>query len=260
MKAYTLITGASSGLGREFALAYAKKGQNLILMARREERLLNLKEQLSSYPVDIQIAVVDLSKKEEIDLFFSQLDQDSTINRIINNAGFGYAGQFIYMKEESLNQMNQLNMNAVSLLINKCIPEMLSEQEGEIMNIASVAGFSPGPYMANYYATKAYVLSLGRALHKEFKDLGIKITTVCPGPVRTEFFEVASEKQPLLLEKFAMSPRQVVNKSVKALEKNKAVLIPGFRNKMTVFLFKVMPVKWVLPFVAFVQKSKTKRD
>lgn len=257
MKEYTLITGASSGLGKDFAKEYAKQGQNLILLARRYDLLETLKEELSIHDVDVLIYKVDLSDKVQIDVFLKQIPQDIFVSRLINNAGFGNHAAFDKQSEEVLINMLRVNIEALSLLTYRFIPAMKSEKRGEILNVASVAAFTSGPYMAEYYASKAYVLSLSNALRDELSDFNIKVSALCPGPTHTNFFKVAKNGPSLLFEKFTMDSLPVVKKSMRDLHANKAISVPGLRNHFLVILTKFAPRTFASKMVKKIQETRS---
>jgi len=257
MKKYTLITGASSGLGIDFANEYAKKNENLIIMARREDRLNQLKDKiLLKHKIDVIVYPIDLNNKLEINRFFETLDKSIFINRLINNAGFGQSGPYSDMEDSQISSMINVNIEALSLLINKVLPLMKLNKEGEILNVGSVAGFVAGPFMAEYYATKAYVLNLSLAIHEEVKPYNIKVSVLCPGPTKTEFFDVASShKDSKVVNGFMMDSLPVVKKGISDLQKNKPISIVGLSNNLFILLLKIFPRTLSAKVIARVQKS-----
>lgn len=257
MKKYTLITGASSGLGIDFAFEYAKKSENLILVARRVDRLNNLKEELQKkYAIDVLVYPIDLNHLVEINTFFDSLGNDIFIHRLINNAGFGYAGAYSDMHESQIISMNRVNIESLSILTHKVLHNMQHYREGEILNVGSIAGFVAGPFMAEYYASKAYVLNFSLALHEELKPLNINVTVLCPGPTKTEFFDVAnSHKGSSLINGFMMESLPVVRKGIADLEKNKPISIVGLSNHIFRYLLKLTPRTMASKFIARIQKS-----
>jgi len=257
MKKYTIITGASSGLGIDFANEYAKRNENLIIMARREDRLIQLKNNLlSKHQIDVIVYPIDLNNKSEINHFFETLDKEIFINRLINNAGFGLAGPYIDMEDTQISSMISVNIESLSLLIHKVLPKMKSNKEGEILNVGSVASFVAGPFMAEYYASKAYVLNLSLALHEELKQFNIKVSVLCPGPTKTEFFDVASShKDSKVVNGFMMDSLPVVKKGISDLQKNKPISIAGLSNNIFIILLKIFPRTLAAKVIARVQKS-----
>lgn len=258
MKKITLITGASSGLGKEYAIQYAKAKQDLYLIARRIDRLSELKDQLEKrYGIRVLIKQVDLSDKDQLETFINDLDPEYFINRLINNAGFGYHGAFETTSDQTLYGMIEVNITALSRLCHAVIPMMKIQEEGEILNIASMAAYTPGPYMAQYYATKAYVLSLSMALHEELKPSHIKVSALCPGPTHTEFGAVAQfTNENGIQNAVAMEAAPVVSMSRLALEKNRSVAVPGLTNKVAHGLLKVVPRQLSAMIVKSVQKQR----
>ena len=257
MKKYTLITGASSGLGIDFAKEYAQKNENLILVARRIDRLNQVKAEIESkFPVEVLVYSVDLNQSTNIDHFFEQLNEDVFIDRLINNAGFGYSGPFVDMNETQIKSMISVNIEALTLLTHKVLPNMMKNKMGEILNVGSIAGFVAGPYMAEYYASKAYVLNYSIALHEELKDYNIKVSVLCPGPTKTEFFEVAnSQKENKMFDQFMMDSLPVVQKGISDLTKNKPISIVGLSNHSLRFLLKFVPRTISSKFVGRIQKK-----
>lgn len=256
MKEYTLITGASSGLGKDFAYEYAKKNQNLILVARRYALLEAIKDDLKDYPIEVLIYSVDLSKDEELNQFLKDLPADLFVSRLINNAGFGNHSAYTNQSIELIKDMISVNIVALSLLCYHFILKMKENKKGEILNVASVAAFSSGPFMAEYYASKAYVLSLSLALREELSDYGIKVSALCPGPTHTNFFKVAKNGPSLLFEKFTMRSLPVVKKSMRDLHANKAISVPGIRNQFLVLLTKITPRTFASKLVKKIQETR----
>ena len=257
MKKYTLITGASSGLGIDFANEYAKQNENLILVARRVDRLNQIKNEIESkYAVDVIVYPLDLNHNSEINQFFEQLDSDIFIHRLINNAGFGYSGSFVNMQESQIRSMISVNIEALTILAHKVIPNMIEHKQGEILNVGSIAAFVPGPYMAEYYASKAYVLSYSIALHEELKEYNIKVSVLCPGPTKTEFFDVAnSHKENKTLDNFMMDSYPVVRKGVSDLKQNKPISIVGLSNHSLRAVLKLVPRTFASKIVGKIQKK-----
>jgi len=258
MKKITLITGASSGLGKDFAYEYAKAKHDLYLIARRIDRLSAIKEEIERlYGVTVWIAQVDLSDPKQLEAFLASVDPDFFIHRLINNAGFGHHGPFEESDPNTIDSMIEVNISALTSLCAFVIPAMKAAQEGEILNVASMAAFTPGPYMAQYYATKAYVLSLSMALHEELKPFGIKVSALCPGPTHTEFGKVAAYQNDSGIQSaLSMSSLPVVQMSIKALEKNRSVAVPGASNKVLRVLMKLIPKGLSAKVLKNIQKQR----
>ena len=258
MKKVTLISGASSGLGKDFAIEYAKAKQDLVLIARRFDRLSALKNELETlYGISVLIKQVDLADPLQVEDLITNWDSTLFINRLINNAGFGFHGVFEDYPQDIHQSMVEVNIAALTRLCQFVIPAMKANQEGEILNVASMAAFTPGPYMAEYYATKAYVLSLSMALHEELKPHHIKVSALCPGPTHTEFGQVAQYQNDSGIQRsLSMSSPEVVKMSIKALKKNRSVAVPGFSNKVFRVLMKFIPKRFSAKIIKVVQKQR----
>lgn len=225
-----LITGASAGLGEEFARQLSKRGYSLILAARRNERLDRLAGELGN----ARSIVIDLSREGAAgELIADIAAAGETIDLLVNNAGFGLHGRFDKADPRRLRQMIDLNCGALMELCRAVLPNMVDRRSGAILNVASTAAFQPGPGMAVYFATKAFVLSFTEALHEELKPHGIRVSCLCPGPTRTEFGEVAGFGGNGLFDRVAMNSAEVVDAGLKGLDKNHAVVVPGWMNRVT---------------------------
>jgi short-subunit dehydrogenase len=241
-KPATLITGASAGLGAEFARQCAARGERVVLVARRKERL----EELAAEVVGAEIIVADLSEPGAgTKVVAEAMTRDLWIRTLINNAGFGLIGQFERLSLARQLEMIDLNIRARTNLTYVVLNDMRLRGEGAILNVASTAAFQPGPKMAVYFATKAYVLSFTEALHEELKPHGIKVSCLCPGPTRTEFGEVAGFRGNNLFERVAMESPEVVRAGLKGLDRNRAVVVPGLPNKITAASSRFAPRPWV---------------
>mgnify|MGYP000035337134 CR=1 FL=1 len=245
-----LITGASTGIGYEFAKIFAKHNYNLILVARNLERLQKVKNELQTNSINIHIIAKDLSISSSVDEINQELmDKNLNVNILINNAGFGFAGPFYELDLKSQLDMIQVNVNSLVKLTGLILPSMIKNGYGKIMNVASTAAFQPGPYMAIYYATKAFVLSFSEALYAELSHKGISVTALCPGPTRTEFQTRAGiEHINLFRTKFLpyMSAEKVAQIGYKGLMKGKRVVIPGLFNKLGTIAVRFVPKTFVL--------------
>ena len=225
-----LVTGASAGLGVEFARQLSKRGHRLVLVARRKERL----EELASELGNARAVAIDLSKPNASASLIADIeDNGEAIDLLVNNAGFGLIGRFAELDAKREREMIDLNVGALTDLCRAVAPQMIERKSGGIINVASTAAFQPGPKMAVYFATKAFVLSLTEALHEELKPHGIKVSCLCPGPTRTEFGEVAGFNGNGLFDRVAMGAAEVVETGLKGLDSNRAVVIPGWANKVT---------------------------
>lgn len=251
MKNYAVITGASAGLGMEFAKQLADKGYHLILTARREERLKALAESL---PVECVIIPADLSKTEECFRFFEMI-QERKIDIFINNAGFGDCNLFLEGDLQKELDMIDLNIKAMHTLCKLFLQKMQKEKHGYILNVASSAGLLPaGPYMATYYATKAYVTSLTQAIAQELKETAspVYVGALCPGPVETEFNEVANVEFALK----GISAEYCVNYALKQMIKRKNVIVPTMIMKLSTTMGHMSPRKLTVKITSGQQRKK----
>ena len=249
----TLITGASSGIGRELAREFARNKHNLVLVARRKEKLLEVGEELTALGVSVDIVPMDLQQRNAPDAIFEWLkDLGHTVGILVNNAGYGRHGKFWELDEPDQQGMVDLNVTALTRLTRLFLPGMVERGQGRILNVASTAAFQPGPYMSVYYATKAYVLFLSEGLTEELKGTGVTVTCLCPGPTKSEFQERADIQDLSMLQMAMMSPEKVAKKGYRALMKGKAIAIPGFLNRngarMTKFSPRFMVRKMVKKF------------
>ena len=229
MNKVALVTGASAGLGVEFARQLSKRGHRLVLAARRKERLEELAKELGN----ARAVAIDLSKANAALKLMNDLTANGEIvDLLVNNAGFGLIGQFAELDAKRERQMIDLNAGVLTDLCRAVAPDMIERRSGGIINVASTAAFQPGPKMAVYFATKAFVLSLTEALHEELKPHGIKVSCLCPGPTRTEFGDVAGFGGNGLFDRVAMNAAEVVETGLKGLDSNHAVVVPGWTNKV----------------------------
>jgi hypothetical protein len=229
LRSVALVTGASAGLGVEFARQLAKRGQRLVLAARRKDRLEALAKELGN----ARVVAIDLSEADAAAKLLANIDAaGERVDLLVNNAGFGLIGRFAELDAKRERQMIDLNVGVLVELCRAVAPEMIARKSGGIINVASTAAFQPGPNMAVYFATKAFVLSFTEALHEELKPHGVKVSCLCPGPTRTEFGEVAGFGGNSLFDRTAMNAPEVVEAGLKALDKNRAVMVPGLVNKI----------------------------
>ena len=246
-----LITGASSGIGRDIARIYSQKGYNLVLVARSEENLNKLKTELENDKSNIEIISMDLSVKENcIELHKRVKDVDI----LINNAGFGDCGNFTKTDLEKEINMIKTNIIAYHILMKLYLKDMKEKNRGKILNVASIAGFMPGPLMSTYYATKAYIVRLSEGIREELKKekSNVKISILCPGPVATNFNKVANVKF-YLREANSMN---VAKYAVKKLEKGKFYIVPGIDIKISKLGVKIVPAPLISKIVYKIQKRK----
>ena len=239
---YTLITGASTGIGYELAKLFAKDRHNLILVARDEGKLETAKNELSKCNVEVKILSLDLSKSEDIQGLFNYVEMNKlNVDILVNNAGIGTVGDFSeieWVKEEAL---IDINIKVLTKLTKYFLPKIIECKNGGILNVASTAAFCSGPRMAAYYASKAYVLNLTEAIYEECKDSGIRISCLCPGPVKTTFQDKAGIKKSESAKKYLMDAEEVAKVSYKDFKKGKLIIIPGMKNKLLVIGNKLLP-------------------
>ena len=233
-----MITGASSGIGRDMARNLASRGYDLVLVARNENGLKTVKEDILKIrdDVNIEILSIDLSNKENC---YKLHEQVKNIDILINNAGFGLFGKFTDTSLDKEISMIETNVMAYHILMKLYLQDMVKRNEGHILNVASIAGFMPGPLMATYYATKNYVLSLTRAVHKELKKAhsNVKLSVLCPGPVNTNFNNVADVKFNIP----GLSSQKVADYAINKMLKGKFVIIPGGLVKIARVLTEITP-------------------
>jgi len=241
-----LITGASAGLGVDFARQLSAKGKRLVLVARRKDRLDALVAELGN----ARAIGEDLSLPGAVDRLMAELAAHGEhVDLLVNNAGFGLTGRFAELDGKRQREMIDLNCGALTELAHAVLPAMIERKQGRILNVASTAAFQPGPGMAVYFATKAFVLSFSEALHEEVKKDGVVVSALCPGPTATEFGEVAGFKPAgpaaKLLVGTAADSASVVRAGLEGLEKAQAVVIPGLSNKATAQAHRFFPRSWV---------------
>ncbi|HWH18359.1 MAG TPA: SDR family oxidoreductase [Allosphingosinicella sp.] len=238
MRPVTLITGASAGLGAEFARQCAARGDEVVLVARRKDRLEALKAELGGKGHTV---AANLARPEAPARLIADIEAlGLTVGTLINNAGFGLAGRFAGLPLDRQQEMIDLNIRTLTSLAHLVLPAMVERREGGILNVASTAAFQPGPGFAVYFATKAYVLSFSEALHQELKGKGVRVTALCPGPTRTEFGAVAGVAS-RKLEPFSADAESVVAAGLRGLARNKTVVIPGALNKLTAQHSRFLP-------------------
>lgn len=246
-----LVTGASSGIGRDIARELATRGIDLVLVARRTDRLEELAAELA---VETVIFSCDLSKEEECYALFEKC-RPLGVDILVNNAGFGLFGTFA--DNDMLRELKMLNVNvrALQILMKLFLREFKEKNAGYILNIASSAAFQPGPLLAVYYATKAYVLRLSEAVYEELRreKSSVRISVLCPGPVRTEFDTTANVRFSIN----GLSSEFVAQYAVKHMFRKKLIIVPGFLMKSAHFFGRFLPDKLMLRLTYHIQKRKT---
>ena len=235
----TLITGASAGLGVEFARQCARRGEEVVLVARRADRLEALAAEIGA---KAHVIAADLTEPRAGTKVVGEIiARGMWVRTLINNAGFGLRGRFDELPLARQLEMIDLNVRALTNLTFVVINDMVLKGGGAILNVASTAAFQPGPKMAVYFATKAYVLSFTEALHEEWKDRGIKVSALCPGSTRTEFGDVAGIRTLGQFERLAMDAGPVVRAGLEGLDANRAIVIPGAVNKPGAWSTRLAP-------------------
>lgn len=233
-----MITGASAGLGAEFARQCAARGDELVLVARRRDRLDSLAAELGGRA---HVIAADLAMPEAGAALLREVERlGLDIATLINNAGFGLTGRIAELPLDRQLEMIDLNIRLLTELTRRVLPAMRERRAGAILNVASTAAFQAGPGMGVYFATKAYVLSFTEALHHELKGSGIKVTALCPGPVATEFGEVAGVTSKSFY-RLAGTPPAVVVSGLRALDRGQVIVVPGFQNKLGAQAHRLLP-------------------
>ncbi|TXH77327.1 MAG: SDR family oxidoreductase [Lysobacteraceae bacterium] len=251
-----LITGASAGIGMELARCFAADRSTLILSARREAELQLLAAELrTKYEVEVHVLPADLADPSGVAALLSALTElGLSPDVLVNNAGFGARGHFAELAAGRIEGMLAVNVTAVTRLAHALLPSMRARRRGGILNVASTAAFQPGPYMAVYYATKAYVLSWSEALFEECRDEGVTVSALCPGPTHTEFSSVAGTDDTRLLKLGSMDAVTVARVGHAAFRAGKPLSIPGFNNRLGAFSVRFFPRALVRKLVTKLQK------
>ncbi|AGH80810.1 short-chain dehydrogenase [Psychromonas sp. CNPT3] len=249
-----VITGASSGLGEEFAYQLAEQGASLLLIARRSSKLQSIAQQImTKYAhVKVYVLVLDLSVDDASEHVLNYIETHQlSLQGLINNAGFGARGYFESLELTLQQQMLQVNIHILMSLTHCLIAQLKSQENAFIINVASTAAFQAGPNLAVYYASKAFVLSFSQALYEELKG-DIKISALCPGATRTEFADIAGMSDLLLFKLRVMKKEDVVRYALKY--RHKAIVIPGLMNKIGASLAQILPASWVRKIAFQIQK------
>lgn len=254
-----IITGASGGIGLELARLAAADGYQLLLTARNAAKLQEIAGSITNtFSVGVDVFAADLSKPEEVKrLIEYSVERKYEVEMLINNAGFGDYGLFAESSAERMEEMIDLNIRALTVLSRHFLPSMLARGKGYIMNVASVAAFMPGPLMGVYYATKAYVLSLTRALAEELRGSGVKVSALCPGPTATGFFDAANlhgSRLFSILKPARVEP--VARFGYAAMKRGKRAAVHGFSNKAMTLMVRLLPSSWVTANVKMISEKR----
>ena len=247
-----IVTGASSGLGAEFARTLAARGANLVLIARRADRLTALADELAAaHGVDAHPLALDLAAPGAVEAVTTFVrDRGLSIDSLVNNAGFGMHGELADADAARIDEQVRLNVGALVSLTRAFLPEMTASGRGILVNVASTAAFQPLPYMAVYGATKAFVLSFTEAVAYEARESGLRVTTLCPGATRTEFFDVVGTQEARVGD--YQTPEEVVATAMRALDARRtpSSVVSGGRNSAAAVLARIMPRSIVIPMTA----------
>ncbi|KJH70971.1 SDR family NAD(P)-dependent oxidoreductase [Aliterella atlantica] len=255
---YALITGASGGIGLEIAKLFARDRYNLVLVARSQQKLAQVAEELKQESgIAIKIIALDLALPTSPAEIFQAVQQEAiAIDTLVNNAGFATYGLFSETDVATELQMLQVNVVALTHLTKLFVPEMVKRKAGKVLNIASTAAFQPGPLMAVYYASKAYVLSFSEALANELQDFGITVTALCPGPTASGFQKRARmEKSKLVSNQKTMDAATVAQAGYRGLMQNQTVVVPGWKNQILAASVRFMPRNAVTNIVRNMQSQ-----
>lgn len=266
MENFVLITGASTGIGKELAKIFAKNQYNLLLIARSKDKLENIKKELESqYNIKTEIFPIDLSQQNAAKEIYQYINKKNfSIQILINNAGFATNGFFFNNPLEE--EINEIQVNIISLMELTYLigNEMLKNAKNKpkyyykILNVSSTAAFQPGPYMSSYYASKSFVLNFSEGLYEELKPHNILVSVLCPGATKTDFFKRANmENSKLVQSPFIMNAESVAHYAYKKLMQNKVIIIPGIFNKIGVFAVRLFPRNMIRKITQFLNRSNT---
>jgi short-subunit dehydrogenase len=256
MKETALITGASSGIGLDLARLFAKDGHDVVLVARSEGRLREIAAELErDGGVKAHVVAIDLAQADAPRKLVDALP--CAIDVLVNNAGFGITGPFVTTDLAKELEMIQVNVVALTALTKLLLPPMVARRRGRVLNVASTAAFQPGPLMAVYYATKAYVLSFSEAIADELRDSGVTVTALCPGPTSTGFADAAGMSKTRLFNLAKpMDSAAVAREGYKAMQRGRRVVVTGMKNKLLTQSIRVSPRRMVTAIVRKLQESR----
>ncbi len=242
-KKYTLITGGTKGIGLELAKLFARDKNNLIIVARKEDELKRVQGSLEKeFNISVEILKLDLSVDSSCEKLIEFVEEKNiVVDNLINNAGIGSFGYFDEIDVDKDIKLIDINIIALTKLIKYFLPKMKERKSGGILNIASTAAFVGGPKMSIYYSSKAYVLTLSEALYEEAKEFGVNVCCICPGPVKTSFQENAGIIKSEKAKRYLMDAKDVAKEGYYGFKNKKAIIIPGFKNKVMVIATKFLP-------------------
>ena len=253
-----LVTGASGGIGEELARLFAADGHGLVLVARSRDKLSALAEELSDrHNVSARVLPADLARAEAPREIFDELQSDGIIiDALVNNAGIGSYGPFAETDEKTELDLLQINVVALTHLTKLFLPAMIARRRGYVLNVASTAAFQPGPLMAVYYASKAYVLSFSEALANETSGTGVRVSALCPGPTETGFVAAAGMVESKLFDANVMDARSVAVEGYRGMLSGKTIVIPGFRNRLLASGYRFAPRGLITKIVRGIQERR----
>jgi len=239
---YTIITGGTEGIGLELAKLFAADKHNLIIVARNQDKLEDIKIKFEKeYKITVEIIQSDLAVDKGCEKIIKTVEEKNfVVDNLINNAGIGSFGFFSESEYGFEEKLININIIALTNLTKYFLKDMIQRKEGGILNVASTASFIGGPRMSMYYSSKAYVLSLTEAIHDEVKNLGIRVSCLCPGPVKTSFQEKSGIKKSLKAKKYLMDANRVAEEAYLGFIKGKAIIIPGYKNKVLILGSKLI--------------------
>lgn len=242
-KKYTLITGGTKGIGIELAKLFAKDKNNLIIVARKEDELKRVKENLEKeFNISVETLSLDFSVDNSCEKLIKFVEEkDMVVDNLINNVGVGSFGYFDEIDVDKDIKLIDINIIVLTKLIKYFLPKMKERKSGGILNVASTAAFVGGPKMSTYYSSKSYVLTLSEALYEEAKEFGVNVSCLCPGPVKTSFQENAGIIKSEKAKKYLMDSKDVAKEGYDGFKKGKVIIIPGFKNKLMVIATKFLP-------------------
>ena len=253
-----LVTGASGGIGEELARLFAADGHSLVLVARSRDKLSALAEELSDrHNVNARVLPADLARAEAPREIFEELQSDAvTVDALVNNAGIGSYGLFADTDAKTELDLLQINVVALTHLTKLFLPQMIARRRGYLLNVASTAAFQPGPLMAVYYASKAYVLSFSEALANETSGTGVRVSVLCPGPTETGFVAAAGMGESKLFDANVMSARSVAVEGYRGMLSGKTIVIPGLRNRLLASGYRFAPRGLITKVVRGIQERR----
>jgi hypothetical protein len=258
---FAVVTGASSGIGHAFALRLAGRGHDLVVVARRRPRLEELAGQVrTAHARRVEVVEADLATAAGRDRLWQATERlGEPVEMLVNNAGFGLAGSFLELDRERQLEMVALNVTAVTDLAHRYLGSMVAHGRGALVNVASLAAFQPVPYFAAYAATKSYVLALTEALEEEVRSAGVRVLALCPGPVPTEFQDIAGTKLEGAVKIVTTTPEECVDLALAGLDEGRVFVVPGVYNRILASTVGHFPRRAVTRLAGAVYRNRTRR-